>query len=127
MAQCEKCFMDPCLCHIGGFGPDEEDTTEKDIKEIIGKRCIVKTSWEGDKLFSQVINGFKISDRATDVMGKIEKFRAVLDTTEKPELIELESDEDGSTAKLVFFIQYEEPGPDGIPGHWYLDDEVIYL
>jgi hypothetical protein len=121
--------MDPCLCDLDGFGPeDEEDTTGKDLEEIVGKKCIVKTTWEGDSLFSRLFNNFNISDRATDVAGTIKEFRIVIDTERNEnDLLELNPENlEALTPILTFFITYDE-SINGQLGHWYLDDEVIYL
>jgi hypothetical protein len=123
MARCEKCLMDPCLCHIDSFGPDEEDTTEKDIKEIMGKRCIVKTTWEGDKVLAKAVKEYTPQDRATDVTGKIVSIGATPTSGLISEFQEFKE----KPLMPIFFIKYDEPGPKNIPGHWYLDEEIIYL
>jgi len=110
--------MDPCLCHLDSFGPDEEDTTEKNIEEIIGRRCIVKTTWEGDNFLLKGVENYTTQDRATDVTGTIVKIAASMSeniVTKEVNQIPL------------YFIKYDEPGPKGIPGHWYIDEEVIFL
>jgi len=133
MARCDKCLMDPCLCDLDGFGPEEEeDTTSKDIAEIMGKRCILKTTWEGDKLFLKYLgkDGFNIGDRATDVTGIIKELNAIIDPTAprtNQGLLELDPDHPEALTPIpIFYIEYDEPF-NGKPGHWYLDDEVIYL
>jgi len=135
--RCEKCLMDPCLCHLDGFGRDEEeDTTKKELDELMGKRCIVKTSFNGDKVFLRGIEDFKIADRASDITGKIVRMQIVVDPTideDHAELIDLHLDEaeqqlpPGIHPLPIFYIKYDEPGPNNIPGHWYIDEEVIYL
>ena len=130
--------MDPCLCHIDGFGRDgdEEDTTKKELDELMGKRCIVKTTFSGNKVFMRGIEGFKTTDRASDITGKIVKMQVVVDPTtneDYSELIDLHLEEaenqlpPGIHPLPIFYIKYDEPGPNNIPGHWYIDEEVIYL
>lgn len=128
--------MDPCLCHIGGFGPDEdESTTKKEVNELVGRRCIVKISGKGTKLFMKGIKNFKPEERSTDVTGIIENYQVVAAPEEAidNELIDLGL---GDTSDLlppgtqpvpIFYIKYDNPAYDGVPGHWYIDEEVIYL
>lgn len=129
MSRCEKCLMDPCLCNIGGFGPeDEENTTEKDIKELMGRNVIVKVTPNGTALLrkateemnKQYINDDKflkslieqLENRSTDVVGKIDKIgMAIIDNMSMP----------------IFFILYEKPTSIEYPGHWYFDEELIYI
>lgn len=129
MARCEKCLFDPCLCHLGGFGSEEEEnTTEKEIKELVGRRCIVKTSFEGDKLLKLAIPGFKFNERATDIIGTINKFGAVgPGIKSKDTLIQELTQEERESLVPVFFIEYEEKQLNDITGHWYIDSEIIYL
>ena len=137
MARCPKCLMDPCLCHLDGFGPeDEEETTKKELDELVGRRCIVKSTFAGDKIFLKGIPGFKTTDRATDVTGKIVKMQIIVDPTIKEdyaELIDLHLDEEenqlppGIHPLPLFYVKYDEPGPNNVPGHWYIDEEVLYL
>lgn len=136
MARCEKCLMDPCLCHLDGFGPEQdESTTKKELEELMGKRCIVKRSLEGDKRFFKLLKNYSPLHRATDVYGKIAKMRVVIDPEEDPnsvELIDLGIEEENSLPSGVhplpiFFVEYDEPGPYNLPGHWYIDEEVLYI
>lgn len=136
MARCEKCLMDPCLCHLDGFGPEDEDeTTKKELNELMGRRCIVKASLEGDKRFFKIIQDYDPKHRATDVYGKIVKMHIVVDPEKDPhaaELIDLHLEEDNPLPPdmhplPLFFVQYDEPGPMNLPGHWYIDEEVLYI
>ena len=129
MARCEKCLMDPCLCHIGGFGPEEdESTTEKDIKEIMNRRVIVKITPEGNELIKKAmidmnqkfikdqkfINAIaeQLENRLTDVTGKIDKIGvAQLNGVTMP----------------IFLVAYDNPVSTDFPSHWYFDEEVIYI
>ena len=136
MARCEKCLMDPCLCHISGFGSeaDDEETTKKEINELMGRRCIVKTSVKGDDVFSKGIKNFRVEDRMTDVVGQIIKIQIIIDPTiheSQTELIDLGIEDNelppGMHPLPIFFVKYDNPGSNEVPGHWYIDDEVIYL
>jgi len=129
MSRCEKCLMDPCLCNIDGFGPEEEEnTTEKDIKELMGRSVIVKITpngttllqkamtemneqYVGNEQFQKTLNE-QLENRRTDVIGKIDKIgMAMADKTAVP----------------IFFILYENPISTEFPGHWYFDEELIYI
>ena len=136
MARCVKCLMDPCLCHIGGFGPEEdENTAKKELEELMGKRCVVKITEKGNKTFLRILRGFHPDHRTTDVTGRIIKMQVILDSEvdeSLKELIDLELDNlennlpPGTQPLPIFFIQYDTPGNNNIPGHWYIDEEVIY-
>ena len=128
MARCDKCLFDPCLCHLGGFGQEEDEhTTNKEVSELVNRRCIVKTTVEGDELLKLAINGFKDNERPTDVIGSINKFGAVgPGITKRDNILEL-TEEQREQLVPVFFIVYEEQPINGPEGHWYIDSEIIYL
>jgi hypothetical protein len=129
MAYCEKCGYDPCLCHLGGFGPDEDESTqEKDIKELQGRRVIVKSIPEYQNL---LINSMKephpnlkelhdayeevkeeLSNRPTDVTGKIDKIGGVM-INSKP--------------FALFYVLFDDLTNTNVEGQWYFDEELIYL
>jgi len=136
--RCEKCLMDPCLCHLDGFGSEEDETTtNKELEELMGKRCIVKTTFNGDKIFLKGIPDFKIAERGSDITGQIVKMQVIIDPTideNHAELIDLHLDTEeenilppGIHPLPIFYVKYDEPGPNNVPGHWYIDEEVIYL
>lgn len=133
MARCEKCLMDPCLCGTPGFGiNDEEETTEKDIKELINRRVIVKVLPECRELIkksllsndtytigstdlaAQKLVYDSIDQRLTDVTGRIDKIGLA-----KPS-------KDGIPFP-VFLIFYDNPISEENSCHWYMDEELIYI
>lgn len=128
MGRCVKCLMDPCLCHIGGFGEDEEDdTTEKDMQELLGRRCIVKTTLEGDIFFSQALKDFK-EVRATDVEGIIDNIQGIISSEAAKAIlsgVELENSTEPA-ARVMYLIKYPKP-INYVSAQWYLEEEVIYL
>lgn len=136
MARCEKCLYDPCLCHLGGFGQDEdESTSKKEINDLVGRKCIVKISDKGTNLFLKGIRDFKPDQRRTDITGIIETFQiiAVPGINAETDLIDLGLGDTegvlppGVEPMPIFYVRYDNLKYDEIPGHWYIDEEVIYI
>ena len=133
MDMCVKCYMDPCLCHIDGFGsedPDEGDTTNnKSIEEIMGKRCIVNVTPEGEALFTRTIKNYNSNMRASGITGIIKDLKVMFLPEPESELLELDLENPTGPSVIptaILKVVYEE-SQNGYPYAWYLDDEVMYL
>lgn len=124
---CPKCKMDPCLCHIPGFGEESgEELINKELKSMIGKKCIVKVTEKGNRIHSMYIGDKVPYRRLTDVYGTIGMVGVYRDTEtfneEDDEL--LIEDIFEPKQRLIFFVKYMDSEEEG---NWFIEEEVILL
>jgi len=127
MARCEKCKMDPCLCHLSGFGENFEENMDKELQSMIKKRCILKISKQGEEIYEKYISKKMPHPRENNVYGIIKMIGIYTDDNNESEEDEDVMIEDflGKRKKLMFYVEYEDIQK--YEGHWYLEEEVILL